>query len=48
MTDYSVGSDIWHEFVALPVCKELIVGLRYKLRIFGVPIEGPANVFCDN
>ena len=36
------------EFVALRICKELIVALRYKLRMFGVPIEGPANVFCDN
>jgi hypothetical protein len=36
------------EFVALRICKELIVTLRYKLRMFGVPIVGPANVFCDN
>ena len=37
------------EFVALPrVCKELIVSLRYKLRMFGVPIDGPADVYCDN
>jgi hypothetical protein len=36
------------EFVALRICKELIVALRYKLRMFGVPIDGPANVFCDN
>ena len=36
------------EFVALRVCKELIVALRYKLRMFGVPIDGPTNVFCDN
>jgi hypothetical protein len=36
------------EFVALRICKELIVALRYKLRMFGVPIEGPTNVFCDN
>ena len=36
------------EFVALRVCKDLIVALRYKLRMFGVPIDGPANVFCDN
>jgi hypothetical protein len=27
---------------------ELIESLRYKLRMFGVPIEGPTNVFCDN
>jgi hypothetical protein len=32
------------KFVALWICKELIVALRYKLRMFGVPIEGPANV----
>ena len=36
------------EFVALRICKELIVALRYKLRMFGVPISGPCNVFCDN
>jgi hypothetical protein len=36
------------KFVALHICKELIVALRYKLRMFGVPIDGPANVFCDN
>jgi hypothetical protein len=34
--------------VALWICQDLIVGLRYKLRMFGVPIDGPANVFCDN
>ena len=22
--------------------------MRYKLRMFGIPIDGPANVFCDN
>ena len=26
----------------------MIVALRYKLRMFGVTIDGPANVFCDN
>ena len=36
------------EMVALRICKELIVALRYKLRMFGVEIDGPANVFCDN
>jgi hypothetical protein len=36
------------EFVALRICKELIVVLRYKLRMFGVPIDRPANVFCGN
>jgi hypothetical protein len=26
----------------------MIEGLHYKLRIFGVPIDGPAKVLCDN
>ena len=27
---------------------EHIKALRYKLRMFGVPINGPTNMFCDN
>ena len=42
------SSTFGSEFVALRIAKELIVGLRYKLRMFGVPVEGPAYVFCDN
>ncbi len=26
----------------------MVVSLHYKLRMFGIPIDGPANVFCDN
>lgn len=36
------------EFVALRIATELIISLRYKLRMFGIPIDGPASVFCDN
>jgi hypothetical protein len=36
------------EFVALRNARDLIVGLRYKLRMFGIPINGPAFVYCDN
>jgi hypothetical protein len=36
------------EMVALQICKELIVAICYKLRMFGVEVDGPANVFCDN
>jgi hypothetical protein len=36
------------EMVALRICKELIVAIHYKLRMFGVEVDGPANVFCDN
>jgi hypothetical protein len=30
------------------IAVELIEALRYKLRMFGIPIEGPTNVYCDN
>jgi hypothetical protein len=36
------------EFVALQQSKNMMVSLRYKLRLFGLEIEGPTNVFCDN
>ena len=36
------------EFVTLRICKELILALRYKLRMFGIPIDGPVDIFCDN
>ena len=36
------------EFVALRIATELITGLRYNLRMLGIPLAGPANVFCDN
>ena len=42
------SSSFGSEFVALRIAKEMLVALRYKLRMFGVPIEGPCNVFCDN
>lgn len=36
------------EFVAFRIASDLIISLRYKLRMFGIPIDGPAQVFCDN
>ena len=36
------------EFVALKAATELVVGLRYKLRMMGVPIDGATNVQVDN
>ena len=38
------------EFIAMKTCVEAIRGLRYKLRMFGVPIrnDDPAHIFCDN
>ena len=26
----------------------MVKALRYKLRMFGVPLDGPASIFCDN
>ena len=42
------SSSFGSKFVALRTAKDMIVALRHKLRMFGVPIAGPANVFCDN
>jgi hypothetical protein len=36
------------ELVSTRIAVELIEGLRYKLRMFGIPLHGPATVFCDN
>ena len=36
------------EFQAIKNAVELVESRRYKLRMFGVPIEGPTNIFCDN
>jgi len=36
------------EYIAMRICVELVEGLRYKLRMMGIPIDGKANVFCDN
>ena len=42
------ASTFWSEFIALRIAVELIEGLRYKLRMFGIPIRGPTNIYCDN
>ena len=43
------------EHIALKVCIEAIEGLRYKTRMFGIPLcckgeieDKPAYIFCDN
>ena len=36
------------EFCAMRTGVEMVEGLRYKLRMFGVPVDGPAKVLCDN
>jgi hypothetical protein len=36
------------EFVGMRIMVEMLEALRYKLRMLGVLIDGPSNVFCDN
>ena len=36
------------EFVALRIAAEIICSFRYNMRMFGIPLDGPANGFCDN
>ncbi|KAL7545529.1 hypothetical protein ACHAWF_008875, partial [Thalassiosira exigua] len=37
-----------HCLVAMRIARDMIVELRLKLKSIGVPMVGPANVFCDN
>jgi hypothetical protein len=36
------------EIIALRIAIEMVEGLRYKLRMMGVNIDGPCDMFCDN
>lgn len=42
------SSTFGSEFVAMRKAIELVKSLRYKLRMFGVPLVGPALIFGDN
>jgi hypothetical protein len=42
------SSTFGSEFVAMKQAVELVEGLRYKLRMMGVEVDGPTNLFCDN
>jgi hypothetical protein len=45
---YIETSTIGSEFVAMKTAMEAYIGLRYKLRMMGVPIDGSSYVFCNN
>ena len=36
------------EFMAMQIARDLIVALQYKLIMFGVTLDGPNDVMCDN
>ena len=42
------ASTFGSELLAMRLAVEMIEGLRYKLRMLGVPLEGECAVFCDN
>lgn len=42
------SSTFGSEFIATKIAVDQIEAFRYKLRMFGVPLDGPANVFVDN
>ena len=41
-------STLTSEFIALKACMERVIGIRFKLRMFGIPIDGTADILCDN
>ena len=42
------SSTFGSEFIAMRIAIEKVKAMRYKLRMMGVPIDGPANIFADN
>ena len=42
------SSTFGSEFTAMKQCTEYLRGLRYKLRMMGIPVEGPAYILGDN
>lgn len=42
------SSTFGSEFIAMKQCCEYVRGLRYKLRMMGVPINGPSYIMGDN
>ena len=42
------SSSFGSEFIAMKQCCEYLRGLRYKLRMLGIPVIGPVYVYGDN
>ena len=34
--------------MALRIAVDIIIEVRYNLRMLGIPIQGPSRVLCDN
>ena len=42
------SSSFGSEFEAMKQCREYIRGLKYKLRMMGIPVDGPTCIYGDN
>jgi hypothetical protein len=42
------SSTFGSEFIARKIAIDLVEALRYKLRMFGIPIDGASVILCDN
>ena len=42
------SSSFGSEFIAMKQCCEYVRGLRYRLRMMGIPCEGPTYIHGDN
>jgi hypothetical protein len=36
------------KFVGMQIAFDQVKGLRYKLQMMGIPIDGPADLLCNN
>jgi hypothetical protein len=48
MTEYCRKFYLGSEFVAMCIAMEMLLALRTDLWMLGVPLDGPADLFCDN
>ena len=42
------SSSFGAEFIAMKQCCEYLCGLRYKLRMMGIPCDGPSHIYGDD
>ena len=42
------SSSFGSNFFVMKICCEYIRGLRYKLRMMGIPVNGPDYIYGDN
>ncbi len=45
----TVGTSTFRsEFVVLRTVRDMVILMRYKLRMLGLSLDGPAQIYCDN